>query len=541
MLLGLPQKIRWKPETTISGPGETGNRLEIVLVWISSVFIILYYALRRGQDINWDQLNYHIYSVYALLHQRYQLDIIPSQLQTYTNPFGNILQYLLIMTMPPWIVSLLLAAIASVSVPLVYALTKATLDKDEGGSRGFRIFVAAISAAGALSSPIFLSEVGTTFNDYCGAVIILFALWLVARDDAVARAYVIAGALFGIAVSLKLTNAVFVFGWAAAIVAIETKQAVRGLLNSAIGFLASYLPIGGIWNAYVYSLFKNPLFPLYNHLFKSDAYAHVPMLDTRFKARSFSAALEYLPKLALGEPTTTELAFRDIRFLVVALLLALALPRVLELRFASGQGAAPTIFNRKRSLFVLFFTMISLAAWLGLFGVERYAVLLEQLAPLVFLILLSLLCGSRRIFAQAGAMGILLIAATSKPTDWGHVALSNDWYAIAAPAHLRENGILFIMLSGEPTAYVIPYLPETDSFIRIEGNMPLDPDVALGKSAKSKIDAHQGEIRTLAPADFPLDQSKQRLENFGLALRGEDCFYIDTKAGRLKSCPLSRS
>ena len=293
------------------------------------------------------------------------------------------------MTLPPWIVSLLLAAIASVSVPLVYALTKATLDKDEGGSRGFRIFVAAISAAGALSSPIFLSEVGTTFNDYCGAVIILFALWLVARDDAVARAYVVAGALFGIAVSLKLTNAVFVFGWAAAIVAIETKQAVRGLLNSAIGFLASYLPIGGIWNAYVYSLFKNPLFPLYNHLFKSDAYAHVPMLDTRFKARSFSAALEYLPKLALGEPTTTELAFRDIRFLVVALLLALALPRVLELRFASGEGAAPTIFNRKRSLFVLFFTMISLAAWLGLFGVERYAVLLEQLAPLVFLILLS--------------------------------------------------------------------------------------------------------------------------------------------------------
>ena len=398
-----------------------------------------------------------------------------------------------------------------------------------------------LAALGALFSPTFLSEVGTTFNDYCGAILIFIALWFVAGKSVGPRSYFAAGAALGVAVGVKLTNAIFILGWGAAFAAVYTTSAVRPLLYTGIGAFAAYLPVGGLWNIYVYSLFGNPLFPLYNNIFKSDAYAHVSMLDDRFKPRSFAAALDYFPRWALGEPTTTEVAFRDIRFMIVALLFCLALPRLLSSGFARREGAAPAIFNRQRSQFVLLFATASFVAWLAMFGIERYALALEQLAPLVFLILLSELCGSRRVFAQAAVMGIGLVIATSRPPDWGRASFSNDWFAIAAPAKLREEGVMFVMLSGEPTAYVIPYLPQSDSFIRIEGNMPLDPGVGLGAAAKARIGAHAGQIRTLAPAEYPLNQSRRRLENFGLAIGAEDCLFIDAKAGRLKSCPLDRS
>ena len=48
---------------------------------------------------------------------------------------------------------------------------------------------------------------------------------------------------------------------------------------------------------------------------------------------------------------------------------------------------------------------------------------------------------------------------------------------------------MFVMVC-QPTAYIIPYLPQSDSFIRIEGNIPLlDPGVGIGVVVKARIRA----------------------------------------------------
>ncbi len=519
----------------------TRRRSEAAIVWFLPAFAASVYAITKGQDLNWDQRNYHIYSVYSLLHHRGGFDIIPSQLQTWTNPVGNLFQYLLVMSLRPTTASVLLAFLASTSIPLVYFLTKATLNDKVDRQNGFHIIVPGIAAMGAFFSPVFLSEVGTTFNDYLGSIVILLAIWVSTRNRLALGPYFLAGALLGVAVAIKLTNAFLIFGWVAAVVAVEKTNAMRPLVLSGAAAVATYIPLGGVWNAHVYSLFRNPLFPLYNHIFKSDAYAHAPMLDERFKPKTFAAALEYFTKWTFGEPTTTEVVFRDARFLLALLVLALALPRVIELVFAHREDRAPPIFDRKRSLFVLVFTIVSFVAWLAMFGIERYAILLEQLALIVILILLSLLCENRRVFAQAALMSLALILATTQPPDWGRAPFTKDWYAVAAPAPLLQNETLFVMLSGEPTAYVIPYLPASDSFVRIEGNMPLDPAVGLGEVALARIRAHKGVIRTLAPADYSLEQSKQRLASFDLAIREEDCLFISTKVEKLRSCRLTRS
>ena len=90
-------------------------------------------------------------------------------------------------------------------------------------------------------------------------------------------------------------------------------------------------------------------------------------------------------------------------------------------------------------------------------------------------------------------------------------------------------------------AYVVPYLPPSNSFIRIEGNMPLDPAVGLGKAALARIAAHPGAIRTLAPADYSLGQWKRQLASFGLTANEEDCLFVVTKVGKLRSCRLART
>ena len=109
---------------------------------------------------------------------------------------------------------------------------------------------------------------------------------------------------------------------------------------------------------------------------------------------------------------------------------------------------------------------------------------------------------------------------------------------MAAPPALQPN-TLFVMLTGEPMAYVIPYLPTSDVFIRIEGNMPLDPDAGLGRTAQQKIHDHNGAIRTLAPAGYLAEPSQKRLARFGFAVDVDDCLILPTKAGKLQSCRLT--
>lgn len=516
------------------------TKLEMSLVWAFPAIISCIFVSVKGQDINWDQQNYHLYSIYAILHGKMSENIIPSQLQTWTNPFGNVIQYFIVMTFHPLIASIILAAISSISVSLIYFITKTMIDNCNNNSTKNSVFISILSAICAFFSPLFISEIGTTFSDYLGNIFILLSILLVWKKGFSIASYFFAGALLGVAMDIKLTNAIFVFGWVAAIIAVETKNAIRPLVASGAGAVATYLPIGGAWNIYVYHLFKNPLFPLYNHVFKSDSYPALSMLDQRFKPKSFAEALEYFPKWALGEHPTNELYFRDSRFLIALIVVVLSAPCMAAFYCNRKEHTSGFVFEKKRSLFILAFSILSFIAWLNLFGIERYAILLEQLAPIVILISLSLLCASQRTFVSAAVMSVALIVGTTSPPSWGRAKFAGDWGAVATPTALLRPNTMFVMLTGEPMSYVIPYLPTTDIFIRIEGNMPLDPDGGLGRTAQQKIRDHNGAIRTLAPAGYQFEPSKMRLASFGLVVDRDDCVLLPTKAGNLQSCSVTR-
>ena len=106
------------------------------------------------------------------------------------------------------------------------------------------------------------------------------------------------------------------------------------------------------------------------------------------------------------------------------------------------------------------------------------------------------------------------------------------------PSELEAPGTLYVMISDEAMAYVVPAFPASDVFIRIDGNLPLTPQTGLGQSALEKIKAHQGEIRSLSLGDYDIARSEPKLQSFGLAPGPGPCVPFKSKSRRFQSCPL---
>ena len=204
-----------------------------VAIVIGAMLAGALYAWHAGDDINWDWQNYHDYNVWALIHGRYAIDVMPAGLQTYFNPLVYFLAYSLRHALPPLYGGLAMGAIHGLNLVAVWYLARALL----GNQSGFVTIGAALLIAA--TGPMTLSEVGTSFSDILTAAPIVAGVALIVSADANARVrYLVAGLLIGAMVGLKLTNVIFAAGAAVAVL-----FAARPVV--AVGYLAA----GGIIGA----------------------------------------------------------------------------------------------------------------------------------------------------------------------------------------------------------------------------------------------------------------------------------------------------
>jgi len=499
----------------------------------------------NGLALVWDQRNYHVYGVFALLNGRLFTDVAVSQLQTWFNPFGQALQYFIVLYLPPRLATAALAVLASFTIPLVYLIAKNMLAPAEQDSRK-GLFICIMAAIGAFVSPVFMSEIGTTNNDYIYAILYFLALIAVFRSDFSLAGFFIAGIFIGIILDIKYTGVIYVFGWIIGTISIMRLSSILPLLSSGVGALLSYIPIGGAWNIYLYIKTGNPLFPMYNNLFLSPAYLPEDMLHGKYRPESFEHALQYFLNWARGITISSNFPFRDSRFLIVLLLTILALPLIVRLLVRSKDESVSYPFERRRTLFFLCSFIGTFVMWMGFFGIHRYIVPLEQLAVLAVLCLLALLIGDSRRFLWAAGMCLALVVVSTTPprVDGGRRSFDGNWFDIRVPAELTSGDTLHVMLTREPMGYVVPAFPASDQFVRIEGNMPLTPDTGLGKQVLDAI-AHHTRIRALLPKKIPLETSLASLRRFGLEPEDGPCLDIPTKKfanelrdTHLRSCPL---
>ena len=244
------------------------------------------YTWFTGEDVNWDWLNYHEYNVWAVINGRYGIDALPAGFQTYFNPVVYFPVYYLRHLLPPPYGMMIIGAVHGLNLLLIYFLVRVLLREAATASAiGASILIAAVG-------PMTLSEVGTSFSDILTALPILAGCVLILSADGSHHGrYVLAGLLIGAAVGLKLTNAVFALGAAAAVLA--ASRPILATLCLGAGGAVGALATGGAWGLMLWREMGNPIFPLFNAVFRSPELVPTNIMDWQFLPRGLLDAQAY--------------------------------------------------------------------------------------------------------------------------------------------------------------------------------------------------------------------------------------------------------
>jgi 4-amino-4-deoxy-L-arabinose transferase-like glycosyltransferase len=473
-------------------------------------FIAFAWVYLRGQDSNWDLLNYHYFSGYALLNGNLKGDIAPSGLPSFLNPVPNILSYLALSQLPFPASAWLIAGVHLLAMPLLVLISRQL-----GLALGFaKITLAEFFAlALCLLAPLWWSELGTSFSDATMTPLVLLGLHLGLRGLAPGpeKTFLVligAGVCFGLAVGLKLTNAPFALAFLVALVGVYVpvgwRTAFRLALPLLIGLAVGFLPTLW-WNIYLLQEWGSPIFPLYNALFKSPYFDLVNFRDMRWRFESIGEFLRYLWESTSGTVKTSEFLFADIRLFIFSVLAALsAVLLILKKGFWSLNNVA---------LSFVYFLGISFLLWATLFAYQRYMIPIEVLFGFGIWVLLSNLLPNHRTVAWLLAGSVFLGGMVIKIPNWGHmearVAQINPFNVQLSAEQIVTPARYLVV--GHAITYLLPFLHKDSQFFGL-GTLSRQAD-ALIAAALAKPDVRP--LRILLRQAVAGESLWQLLEPFG--------------------------
>jgi hypothetical protein len=515
-------------------PVETAWLAAVVLGWATMVVV-------RGKDMSWDFRNYHWYIPYAFLHGRLGFDIAVAHQATYYNPLLDTPFYLLATHLRAWLALGILGAIQGANIIPLYFLSRELLQIEPR-----RLMAAILALLGMLGS-LTLYLAGATYYDNVMSVIILSALAFVIgnrqklRDGSAwlnASIAALGGTFVGAAVGLKLPEAPFALGFAAALVVLpgDAKNRMARLAGAFAGGLAGFAIFEGFWMAEMFRLTGNPIFPYFNEYFHSPLALSAPYRDLRFIPRSLEHQLLFPLLFSIDWRVADDLPFRDIRVGVAYVLLIATLPVWLIVRRRENSLVVAEVAG---ALFA--FAALSYAMWLRMFAIYRYIVVLEMLSPLLIAAAVALwpLSERARILIVAGVL--LWIQASSRALEPGR-APPTDPYVQAAIPPIPHPGRTMILMTGEaPLGYLASSLPEQIPVLRIDGWLIQPQDGSrLTQEARRRVNSFRGDLFVIADAG-EIARSRDALSVYGLAMIAPECRNIETNlGGPYRFCPLSR-
>ena len=358
-----------------------------LLPLLASMGIGLGFAVARGQDLNWDLLNYHFYDPWAFLHGRSFSDFAPAQLQTFYNPLLDVPFYVLMTNAAPFVVGAILGALQGLNLWLIYEIGLVALPYVIQGAilvPTTAFFVAALSFFGAIN----WAEIGTTMDDNTTSVLVLGGLWLFLRGWGTTappirgrelsvwrRAGAVAGrsapfALVGMAVGFKLTNAPYAVGLLAAYL-IETLCRARARIGpralaaarsaglKLVALVAGFCVTGGYWAWQLWAHYQDPFFPYFNNVFHSADLIPVSAVDSRYFPRNLGQWLFYPFYFLRIQNLPGELDFRDPRLAAVYAIAVLVVAYAVVRRLWRGRWQGPPQPLR----ILLIFVAVSYFVW----------------------------------------------------------------------------------------------------------------------------------------------------------------------------------
>ena len=507
--------------------------LEWLLVFVILIITIVF-VIRRGQDENYDLLNYHYYSGYAFVHHRFVEDVAPITWHTYLNPLSNVVTFLAYSNIPFPFNSLLLLGLQAISIPAIVLLAR-EIGKGLGHPQATSAEIVAILLT--IAAPLWWSELGTSFYSSTTASLILLALLLLIKGAASSISPRVAftctamgGLLIGLGSALKMTNGFFAVAGMVALVPVAMKERLPLFLKRGLAYVSG-LGIGvallGWWNMKVFREFGNPIYPLYNAIFRSSYYDLVNWHDPRF-VFDLIHFIRFPLSAALGTTETSELRFADARYLLCATVAFLA---VVQRSFA-GPWARER-WNQAPAM-LLSFVAGGICIWALVFPYQRYLIPIELLLGLATWVLLAYLSVNQRTIT---IVLVCFLAASWKLVhvpDWGHTIPRSDRpnvFGLQLPSKLTSQPAEYL-IAGAPNGFILAFLDPSSHFYRID----FSPKV-YGRIEQqlARYPGHPIRLLTMAKEPFPLDD----LRNLHLEPTGR-CIHFHSDVGAYVSCDLQR-
>jgi hypothetical protein len=495
-----------------------------------------------GKDVAWDFRNYHWYVPYAFLNGRMGIDIAVAHQATYYNPFLDLPFYLLATHLHAWMALGVLGFVQGANIAPLYVIARSILLVEH------RRLAAGIISFLCMTGSLTIHLAGTTYYDNVMSVFVLSGLALVISRrrelnsgtlmQGVAIAG-IAGFLIGSAIGLKLPEAPYALGLAASLVMLpgdfrhRTTRLCAVAAAGAIGVAA----FAGFWMVKMAHLTGNPLFPYFNEYFRSPLALHASYRDMRFIPRRLDIQLLFPLLFSIDWRVADDLPFQDIR-VGVAYIVILA---TLIMRLVGQQPAKP-IVDRNASFALIGFAAISYIAWLKIFAIYRYILLLEMLSPLLIVASIMLWPVSQRTRVALASTLILLSLATMKVSIDGRMPTTDPYVQVTLPPISHPSKTMVLMTGIEPMGYLAPSFPKAIPIVRIDGWMIQPSDGSqLTQEARKRVGAFHGDLFVLFKGSEAA-RSREALLAYGLARAPGGCRNIVSNlGGPYEFCPVIRT
>ena len=443
---------------------------------IASLFFFAFLSIKKGEDINWDLVNYHYYTGYSFWSGSWKRDMMPAGLQSYLEPLYNIFIYLLIhSSVPPKGVIFILGFLDGFVFVFLFLISGYCLPIMREWPY-FKIFLQIIIAASGVYAPDFLSELGNTMGDVLTGILILVAICIIVRggEATTIPQWIISGTLVGMSVGLKLTNGVYVLGIFLALLfssgssgEIFKKNFLRSisfLSGNTLGLLLT----GGYWYWILYKRFANPIFPYYNSLFRSPFAFAVDSHDVTYFPKNLWEWI-FWPFYFDPRHNVSDFGIENHSFMVVYILVCLYILKTVYYRIQSLKNVNlhPTTYFLWKERFLLFFFIFSFVIWEYTFSCYRYLAVLEGIAPLLIFILIYRFFRNRSLNISFLIFFVFLVVNIKNLhyVEWGKAAFGKSYFGAEDVRKFIPPKGGFVFVGAKPIAFLIPFFPNSYSFI----------------------------------------------------------------------------
>lgn len=489
------------------------SRLSAQILAFAALGAIL--TLLLGKDTNWDLLNYHLYTAHAFLHFDLASDFMGSSAQRYLNPIGYLPFYFMIMA--GWhsaLIGIVLGSFQGMALFFLWRILRCYVFADRARPNTWSI--AAILLA--MSSPVYLGVLGGTFLDGTTLVFIMAGMLLICArlktENSSNSGMFWAGALFGVATGLKLTSVIFGIAAATAFILVThfRRQSWLDIVRFTLGGFTATVAISGLWFFKLFQEFGNPVFPLFNHIFKSPDFTTSVVAHSRFMITSLEELVTLPFRMAsVHSWIYVENAAPDLRFAAIAIA-AVSLgvsASVIALRSRlpstenrSDRADRPTENPAQNSVGTyLIVTWVAMTVfWQITSGNGRYALPVMLLAGPVLVLLLRTLIRSDtlllRVLITIGALQVLHAASAGNPR-WTTEPWNRYWLDIRVAPKLVAKPYGFLTVGVITHSASAVYFHPDSRITNVLGVYPIDPQGPGGDRVKRFIAEHGAKLRVM--------------------------------------------